>query len=141
MEFIAASRISILVLASCSTAALAQDSGGGAALYRKHCAQCHDKGLGRAPQMLAMSLLTPEQVLAALTTGKMAEQGKELTLAESRSVAMFVAGGKSFGSAEAPKLGACAEPAPAFDKPFSVPYWNGWGVDASNRRMQPAAMA
>ena len=91
--------------------------------------------------MLAMSLLTPEQVLAALTTGKMAEQGKELTLAESRSVAMFVAGGKSFGSAEAPKLGACAEPAPAFDKPFSVPYWNGWGVDASNRRMQPAAMA
>ena len=32
-------------------------------------------------------------------------------------------------------------PAPAFDKPFAGPYWNGWGVDLSNRRMQPAAMA
>jgi polyvinyl alcohol dehydrogenase (cytochrome) len=88
-----------------------------------------------------MSLLTPEQVLAALTTGKMAEQGKALTPAESLSVTMFVSGGKSFGAGEAPKLGACAEPAPAFDKPFAGPYWNGWGVDVSNRRMQPAAMA
>src|SRR5208282_2855188 len=69
------------------------------------------------------------------------EQGKALTPAESRSVAMFVTGGKSFGSEQAPMQGACAEPAPAFDKPFSGAYWNGWGVDAANRRMQPAAMA
>ena len=88
-----------------------------------------------------MSLSTPEQVLAALTTGKMVDQGKALTPAEARSVAMFVTGGKSFGTAEAPKEGNCAEPAPAFDKPFAGPYWNGWGVDVRNRRMQPADMA
>ena len=137
MEFIAASRVSILVLASCCAAAVAQD---GEPVYREHCAQCHDKGVGRAPQLLTMSLLTPERALAALTNGKMAEQGKALTPAESRSVAMFVTG-KSFGSDEAPKQGACTEPAAAFDKPFSGPYWNGWGVDTANRRMQPAAMA
>ena len=137
MEFIAAFRVSILVLASCA-AGLAQDGG---AVYEKHCAQCHDKGVGRAPQLLTLSLSTPERVLAALTNGKMAEQGKALTPAESRSVAMFVTGGKSFGSDEALKQGACAEPAAAFDKPFSGPYWNGWGVDSANRRMQPAAMA
>jgi polyvinyl alcohol dehydrogenase (cytochrome) len=137
MEFIAASRVSILVLTSCA-AALAQDGG---AVYQKRCAQCHDKGLGRAPQLLMLSQFTPEQVLAALTTGKMAEQGKALTPAESRSVAMLVTGGKSFGSEVAPMQGACAGPAPAFDKPFASPYWNGWGVDAANRRMQPAAMA
>jgi polyvinyl alcohol dehydrogenase (cytochrome) len=140
VEFIAASRVSILVLAGCA-AGLAQD---GEAVYQKHCAQCHDKGVkgvGRAPQLLTLSLMTPERVLAALTTGKMAEQGKALTPAESRSVAMFVTGGKTFGSEAATTQGACAEPAPAFDKPFSCPYWNGWGVDASNRRMQPAAMA
>ena len=136
MEFIAASRVSILVLASCA-AALAQDGG---AVYRKQCAQCHDKGVERAPQLLTMALLTPERVLAALTTGKMAEQGKALTPAESRSVAMFVTG-KSFGADEAPKQGICAEAVAPFDKPFSGPYWNGWGVDIANRRMQPAAMA
>jgi len=137
VEFIAASRVSILVLASCA-AALAQDGG---AVYQKYCAQCHDKGEGRAPQLLTLSQFTPERVLASLTNGKMAEQGKALTPAESRSVAMFVTGGKSFGSNEAAQQGACAQPAPVFDKPFSGPYWNGWGVDASNRRMQPAAMA
>jgi polyvinyl alcohol dehydrogenase (cytochrome) len=140
VEFIAASRASILVLAS-FCAAFAQDGGAGGAVYQKYCAQCHDKGVGRAPQFLTLSLLTPERVLASLTTGKMAEQGKALTPAESRSVAMFVTGGKSFGSNEAAQQGACPEPAPAFDKPFSGPYWNGWGVDASNRRMQPAEMA
>ncbi|MGD0299560.1 MAG: PQQ-binding-like beta-propeller repeat protein, partial [Bryobacteraceae bacterium] len=137
MEFIAASRVSILALAACC-AALAADDGG--AVYQKHCAQCHDKGVGRAPQLLTLSLSTPERVLAALTNGKMAEEGKALTEAESRSVAMFVTG-KSFGAEDAAKQGACAEPAPAFEKPFSGPYWNGWGVDTSNRRMQPAAMA
>jgi polyvinyl alcohol dehydrogenase (cytochrome) len=137
VEFIAASRFSVLALAACC-AALAADDGG--AVYQKHCAQCHDKGVGRAPQLLTLSLSTPERVLAALTNGKMAEQGKALTEAESRSVAMFVTG-KSFGAEDAAKQGACAEPAPAFEKPFSGPYWNGWGVDTSNRRMQPAAMA
>jgi polyvinyl alcohol dehydrogenase (cytochrome) len=71
----------------------------------------------------------------------MAEQGKALTSPESRAVAMFVTGGKSFGSEVAQMQGACAGPAPAFDKPFAGTYWNGWGVDAANRRMQPAAMA
>ena len=142
MELIVASRVSILVLASCA-AALAQEgdaTGIGNAVYQKHCAQCHDKGVGRAPQLLTLGLSTPERVLAALTTGKMAEQGKAFTAAESRAVAMFVTG-KTFGADEAPKQGVCAEPAPAFDKPFAGAYWNGWGVDAANRRMQPAAMA
>ncbi len=136
MEFIAAFRVSIFVIAA-GCAALAEDGG---AVYQKHCAQCHDKGVGRAPQLLMLSLSTPERVLAALTNGKMAEEGKALTAAESRAVAMFVTG-KSFGSEDAAKQGACAEPAPAFDQPLSGPHWNGWGVDVSNRRRQPAAMA
>ncbi len=136
MEFTARSRVSTLVLASCA-AAWAQD---GNALYQKHCAQCHDKGVGRAPQLLTLSLSTPEKVVAALTNGKMAEQGKALTPAETRAVAMFVTG-KSFGADEPLPQGQCADAGAAFDKPFSGAYWNGWGVDTTNRRMQPAAMA
>jgi polyvinyl alcohol dehydrogenase (cytochrome) len=112
----------------------------GGAIYQKRCAQCHDAGAARAPQPAAMKLMTPERVLAALTDGKMAEQGKALTAAETRAVAMFVTG-KSFGAGEAAGQGLCADSAAAFDRPFSGPYWNGWGVDAANRRTQPAAMA
>jgi len=137
VEFVAASRISVLVLTTGCLAAFAQD---GAALYKQHCAQCHEGGVERAPQSVAMKLMAPERVLAALTNGKMAEQGKALTPAQARAVSMFVTG-KSFGGEEAPQQGVCAEAAATFDKPFSGPYWNGWGVNAANVRMQPAAMA
>jgi polyvinyl alcohol dehydrogenase (cytochrome) len=120
----------------CTAIAWAQDGG---AIYRKHCAQCHDSGAARAPQPIAMKLLSPEQVLAALTNGKMAEQGKALTPAEARAVAMFVTA-KPFGAQQAPPQGFCKD-SHAFDKPFAGAYWNGWGVDPANHRMQPAAMA
>jgi polyvinyl alcohol dehydrogenase (cytochrome) len=124
-------------------AAFGADDSAGGAVYQKHCAQCHDVGVARAPQPAAMKAMTPERVLAALTSGKMAEQGKALTTAEARAVSMFVTG-KSFGAVEAAgpaRQGLCADSAAAFDRPFSGAYWNGWGVDAANHRMQPAAMA
>lgn len=137
MESVATSRVSILVLTLCA-AAFGQE---GSAVYQKHCAQCHDKGLGRAPQALAMTQFTPERVVAALSAGgKMAEMGKELSAAESRAVAQFVTG-KTFGTEAALNEGQCAGSPAAFEKPFAGVYWNGWGVDGANRRMQSAAMA
>ena len=37
--------------------------------------------------------------------------------------------------------GACPDKAPAFVDPLSGPHWNGWGVDPSQHRFQPPAMA
>jgi len=136
MESVTASGLSVFVLIWVG-AALADDGG---AVYQKHCAQCHDRGVERAPQRDAMKLMTPERVLAALTNGKMAEQGKALTVAEARAVAAFVTA-QPFGMVESVAQGLCADPAAAFDRPFAGPYWNGWGVDAANSRLQPAAMA
>ena len=112
----------------------------GSAIYQKHCAKCHDDGVARAPQPIAMKGMSPERVLDALTTGKMAEQGKALTAAEARAVAMYVTA-KSFGSEQAQAQGVCPDPGVSLDKPLSGPYWNGWGVDPANHRMQPAGMA
>jgi polyvinyl alcohol dehydrogenase (cytochrome) len=137
LELAARSRLSTLVLTVCCTVIFAQD---GAGVYQKHCGQCHDKGVGRAPQLLTLSLLTPEAVLASLTNGKMAEQGKAVSPAEARAVAAFVTG-RSFGGDLQTQPGLCAGAMPVFEKPFGGPYWNGWGVDAANRRFQPAAMA
>ena len=122
MESFAASGVSVLIL-MWAGAAFAQDGG---AVYQKRCAQCHDEGVARAPQLSAMKLMTPERVLAALTNGKMAEQGKALTAAEARVVSTFVSG-KPFGTVEAagPAIqGLCADSAAAFERPFSGAYWN-----------------
>lgn len=35
----------------------------------------------------------------------------------------------------------CPVPAPAIDKPFAGAFWNGWGVDETNGRFQPARHA
>jgi polyvinyl alcohol dehydrogenase (cytochrome) len=41
-----------------------------------------------------------------------------------------------------PSPGACpATAATGFADPMSIPHWNGWGVDSSQRRFQPAEMA
>src|SRR5580658_7152247 len=42
-----------------SAALSAQDGG---ALYRQHCASCHDGGVGRAPQPAALKQMSPENV-------------------------------------------------------------------------------
>ena len=40
-----------------------------------------------------------------------------------------------------PSPGACPAAATGFADPMSVPHWNGWGVDSSQRRFQSAEMA
>lgn len=117
--------------------ALAQDGG---AIYARRCSGCHDKGIGRAPLRDALMRLSPESVLVSVTSGVMASQGVGLTTGEARALAAFVTG-KSFGNDEMPKQAFCADQNAAFEKPFTAPHWNGWGVDLMNHRSQPAAMA
>src|SRR5207245_2513874 len=38
----------------------------GAALYRKHCAGCHDSGAARVPSRAALQRLSPERILLTL---------------------------------------------------------------------------
>lgn len=42
---------------------------------------------------------------------------------------------------EAEAGGRCPASAPAFDADPAAPHWNGWGVDVSQTRFQPAGMA
>ena len=137
MESVAASGVSILVL-MCGAAAFAQDGG---AVYQKHCAQCHDGGVARAPQPAALKLMTPERVLAALTNGKMAEQGK--TLDGSRAALRCDVRHRQ--DIWMRRIRRAREPVrirrQRLSGRFPASIWNGWGVDPANHRMQPAAMA
>jgi len=112
----------------------------GAALFQQHCAACHESGANRAPQTAALKQMSADNVLFALKTGSMAQMGAGLTQAELRAVSEFVSG-KKLAESPFPKEAFCSDKGALSDRAFNEPRWNGWGVDVTNHRFQPAAMA
>ena len=116
----------------------------GAALYKKHCASCHDAGAARVPPRSTLEQLSPERILLALESGSMVFQGAHRSDAERRAIAAFLAGkpARSEPATSAPSQASLCRPESAsFREPFGGPHWNGWGVDLSNSRFQDAKMA
>jgi polyvinyl alcohol dehydrogenase (cytochrome) len=89
-----------------------------------------------------MRAMSPETVLATITSGSMATMAAGLDRAQLRLVATHVAG-RPLGTAPAGDAASmpnrCAA-APLGD-PLSGPRWNGWGVDLANTRFQSAEAA
>jgi polyvinyl alcohol dehydrogenase (cytochrome) len=63
----------------------------GSALFGQRCAGCHS-GSGRAPAQAALAMRAPGDIVAALTTGAMAAQGRSLSDADKRAIAQFLTG-------------------------------------------------
>src|SRR3982751_2234995 len=130
----------LLVLAIALPAAAQTPNG--EAVYRQHCAGCHNGTMPRMPSRDALKTLTPEHVETALSSFTMRRQGASLRLAERRAVAEFVTS-RPAGSYRAPleiipKSAYCTAPAPAAE---SGPAWNGFNGNTLNTRFQPAAAA
>ena len=112
--------------------------------FDQKCASCHVKPAAgsRAPTREQLQGRAPEAILATMTTGGMAPMAAGLTEAQMRNIAEYVSG-RAFGTAEAGHAATmknqCA--AKPLGNPLAGPAWNGWGVDASNTRFQPAAAA
>jgi polyvinyl alcohol dehydrogenase (cytochrome) len=117
----------------------------GLALFDKNCASCHagPTRVERAPDLKALMELTPETVLAALTTGNMAVPAQKLTDDEKRAVAEYLGGRpldtKHTGDA-ASMANHCATNSPPSD-PASGPQWNGWSASSGNTRFAAASIA
>ena len=123
--------------------AFAQNAPDGAAVFERACASCHAKPApdSRAPTREVLRNVAPEAILTTLTVGNMFRQGSELTDAERRAVAGFLAG-RPVGTAAPPSIvGRCqATPAPLQASMLDAG-WNGWGAGVANTRFQPAARA
>ncbi|WGR74291.1 MULTISPECIES: PQQ-binding-like beta-propeller repeat protein [unclassified Bradyrhizobium] len=132
--------VAALLIWCCATARAQQD---GAALYVRHCAQCHDAAdpQSRVPARSAMQAMSFEHVLGTLATGSMATIAKERSDDERRAIAAFVTGKTATNSAATNAQGRCTQQTAGFPQALDGPRWNGWGVDASNSRFQPAEMA
>ena len=122
----------------------AQQPPNGEAVYKQHCASCHEGSLPRMPRREALRAMAPEAVDTALSSFSMRRQGSALSSAERRAVAAFVTG-RPAGSYRAPleiigKDAYCAAGTAPRDA-LAGPAWNGWGIDARNTRSQTAAAA
>jgi polyvinyl alcohol dehydrogenase (cytochrome) len=110
----------------------------GPELYKQHCAMCHDNSAEtRAPAPSALKLMSPENLVRALESGVMKDQGAALIAADKKTVAEFLTG-KMIGAQQAPTVGVC-ESNPAFSP--TGKNWNGWGADLANTRFQSAESA
>lgn len=123
--------------------AQADDKPDGAAVYKQHCAACHDTGAARAPTFETLQQMEPVAVVRALETGVMRIVGTfSLNGPQRIAVAEHVTGKPYDATWQAKVVNQCAPtPWPATADPFSKPHWNGWGVNPQNTRFQPAAMA
>jgi polyvinyl alcohol dehydrogenase (cytochrome) len=108
-------------------------------LYRQRCAGCHDEGVSRAPARESLGQMSPENVRFALTSGKMLLQGTSLTQEQIIALSRFLTGKDA--QPPLPAAAFCDSHHVSFEGAFARPHWNGWGVDLSQSRSQPAKMA
>lgn len=118
----------------------------GQVLYTKWCAVCHDNNAeSQAPTRDVLAKMTPEQILTALEKGPMKAQVLDdmISRAERQALAEYLSG-KTLGSAPVipiPKSAFCPSSPDSFQNSLAGPLWNGWGVNITNTRFQPAAEA
>ena len=126
------------LLSVVGTGVVAGQTPSGAEIYRRVCAVCHEQTtLDRIPSRATIAQMSPENVLAALTGGVMRSQASNLTIAERRTVAMFITGNYFGAESTATSTSTCKIDPGNFSDPLSGSVWNGWGVDNSNSRYQP----
>lgn len=108
----------------------------GAKLYEQRCAMCHDNAQDRTPPKAMLARRSPEEVIAALTTGSMKTQASGLKELEIRAIAVYLTGKNPNGVIDPSQLAnRCATPGGPIN--LKAAGWNGWGLDSDNTRFQP----
>lgn len=62
----------------------------GEAIFQERCKDCHDPAVERAPSREELSAKTPDQIVAALTTGPMTPVAEGLTPQDKQAVAAYL---------------------------------------------------
>jgi len=88
--------------------------------------------------------MSADRIYDSMNTGAMTAQAGLVPMPQRQLIAEFLSGKKlgAAGGEEIPAAAFCAgAPGQMPADPLSLPHWNGWGVDETNHRFQPAAMA
>ena len=121
----------LVVLALCC-ACFAQD---GAAIYKQHCATCHESPQGRTPTVDTLRAMSNAAILRTLETGVMREQAKDLSGQERSAVAQYLHSDSAKVTTLTHASSAnCSSAATAASD--AGPSWNGFGANLANTRFQ-----
>lgn len=113
----------------------------GEAVYKEHCASCHNSTAPRVPSQAALRSMNLMRVLAALQTGAMKSVGDTLTPQERYAVALYLSAGAMPKAAPLPASAFCGKSSQPFRFSSSDPSWTGWSPGAQNWRFQNATGA
>jgi polyvinyl alcohol dehydrogenase (cytochrome) len=117
-----------------------KEGGRGGEIYLQNCASCHENGVGHAPQRNLFPYMSPQSIYRALTDGAMKAQGQGLSDADKVAVAEFLSTRKITSAAQAAEPPKCQGKAAEFDV-ADPPAFSGWGLEPSNARFIPGAVA
>ncbi len=128
----------LLFLLLTATIAFAQD---GAAIYKTHCAACHDHPTGRVPPFSALRTMSPAKIMQSLESGPMKTQAAGLTNAELFAVVTYLAAPIPKSALPPPATAFCNTQSQPLPDVWQGPHWNEWGANIENTRFQDAAAA
>src|SRR5579864_1268745 len=129
--------VCVFIVLLIGIAAQAQDGG---AVYKEHCASCHNTTAPRVPPESALRAMNLMQVLAALQTGVMKTVGDTLTPQERYAVALYLSV-TAPKSVPLPASAFCSTTAPASRFSSSGAGWTGWSTSVNNWRFQDSKAA
>lgn len=110
----------------------------GAALYRQHCAACHENQVPKAPQKMFLQMMTGPTIVESLTHGLMTAQGAALSMQQKTQVAEYLSGAPLSAQTAAKPIVRCEAGQGVFDteqRPARV----NWGYH--NARFVPGDIA
>jgi polyvinyl alcohol dehydrogenase (cytochrome) len=112
----------------------------GAEIFKGICAACHENVTSRAPSPVLLSMMSPNGVVRALTSGVMRAQGQSLSEEDKVHVAQFLTKRKLNDGSDRLSPPACraSERVFAFDE---VPEFSGWGLTPGNTHEVSDAVA
>ena len=106
----------------------------GAALYKQHCAACHDQISPRIPPRSALQRMSSKRILRTLDFGLMMSIAYPLRREEREAVANFL-GTAGEDAAPFPSSAFCPEKEPSLLSTASAS-WTGWSPTFANTRFQ-----
>ena len=128
-------RTVLLALLMVTAAAHGQHTLDGEALYKQHCATCHDAGMPRAAARSVLEKLSPDSIRDTLDAGSMVQQAAALPRAQKDAIIGYL----TRNSAPQPAVAVnsqCAPEKQTYSATLRTPHWTGWGNDVTQHRAQ-----
>ena len=111
----------------------------GAVVFKTACATCHDHGIGHAPAVFTLRLMSPDSIYRTLTSGPMRTKTENVPDVDKKAVVEYLAGANVVAEKNlAPPACKGTQAQFNFAEP---PEFTSWGLDLSNTRNEPATAA